>query len=58
MNFMANMLLQEPADAVQAAVDAVNADLGILWIIIAAILVFFMQAGFTLQVLKTQVTLL
>ncbi|HAX14502.1 MAG TPA: ammonium transporter [Leeuwenhoekiella sp.] len=42
------MLLQEPADAVQAAVDAVNADLGILWIIIAAILVFFMQAGFTL----------
>jgi len=45
---MANMLLQEPADAVQAAVDAVNADLGILWIIIAAILVFFMQAGFTL----------
>ncbi|EAQ48913.1 MAG: ammonium transporter [Leeuwenhoekiella sp.] len=48
MNFMANMLLQEPADAVQAAVDAVNADLGILWIIIAAILVFFMQAGFTL----------
>lgn len=45
---MVNMLLQEPADAVQAAVDAVNADLGILWIIIAAILVFFMQAGFTL----------
>ena len=45
---MAYMLLQEPADAVQTAVDAINADLGILWIIIAAILVFFMQAGFTL----------
>lgn len=45
MNFT---LIQEPTDAVQAAVDAVNADLGILWIIIAAILVFFMQAGFTL----------
>ena len=45
---MAYMLLQEPADALQTAVDAINADLGILWIIIAAILVFFMQAGFTL----------
>ncbi len=45
---MAYLLLQEPADAVQTAVDAINADLGILWIIIAAILVFFMQAGFTL----------
>ena len=45
---MAYMLLQEPADALQTAVDAINADLGILWIIIAAILVFFMQAGFAM----------
>ena len=41
-------ILQEPADALQTAVDAINTDLGILWIIVAAILVFFMQAGFTL----------
>ncbi|MGB5942622.1 MAG: ammonium transporter [Leeuwenhoekiella sp.] len=45
---MAYIFLQDTTDAVQAAVDGINADLGILWIIIAAILVFFMQAGFTL----------
>ncbi len=39
---------QEVQKAVEAAVEGINADLGILWIIIAAILVFFMQAGFTL----------
>ena len=39
---------QETQDAIKAAVDGINADLGILWILIAAILVFFMQAGFTL----------
>ncbi|UZO79470.1 ammonium transporter [Aquimarina sp. ERC-38] len=43
-----NAQQEEIQKAVDAAVESVNADLGILWIIIAAILVFFMQAGFTL----------
>ncbi|SFU34002.1 ammonium transporter, Amt family [Pustulibacterium marinum] len=33
---------------VQEALDAVKGDMGALWITIAAVLVFFMQAGFTL----------
>ncbi|WP_299212520.1 ammonium transporter [uncultured Aquimarina sp.] len=45
---MNNIQQQEVQEAVKAAVDGVNADLSILWILIAAILVFFMQAGFTL----------
>ena len=35
-------------EALDKAVEAINADMGALWIIIAGILVFFMQAGFTL----------
>ena len=33
---------------IQAAVDAINADMGMLWMLLSGILVFFMQAGFTL----------
>ncbi|MEN1786088.1 MAG: ammonium transporter [Bacteroidota bacterium] len=40
-----NEVTQETIDS---AVAAVNGDMGALWITIAAILVFFMQAGFTL----------
>ncbi|RZS90590.1 ammonium transporter [Aquimarina brevivitae] len=46
---MSNIQQQEEIKkAVDAAVEGINADLGILWILVAAILVFFMQAGFTL----------
>ena len=33
---------------VEDAVDAINGDLGMLWMLLSGILVFFMQAGFTL----------
>ncbi|MGR7812396.1 ammonium transporter [Lacinutrix undariae] len=33
---------------IQNAVNAINVDMGMLWMIISGILVFFMQAGFTL----------
>ena len=33
---------------IEAAVDAINGDLGMLWMLLSGILVFFMQAGFTL----------
>jgi len=35
-------------DALKEAIGAINGDMGALWITISAILVFFMQAGFTL----------
>ncbi|WP_298509913.1 ammonium transporter [uncultured Kordia sp.] len=39
-----------PATAkdIEAAVNAINTDMGMLWMLISGILVFFMQAGFTL----------
>lgn len=40
-----SQLEQETLDK---AIEAINGDMGALWITIAAILVFFMQAGFTL----------
>ncbi|QRM89219.1 ammonium transporter [Lacinutrix sp. WUR7] len=33
---------------IEEAVSAINADMGMLWMLISGILVFFMQAGFTL----------
>ena len=33
---------------IEAAVNAINTDLGMLWMLLSGILVFFMQAGFTL----------
>jgi len=35
-------------EALDKAVETINGDMGALWITIAAVLVFFMQAGFTL----------
>jgi len=35
-------------EAIDKAVETINGDIGALWITLAAILVFFMQAGFTL----------
>ena len=35
-------------EALDAAISTINGDMGALWITISAILVFFMQAGFTL----------
>ncbi len=41
------MIVQEQ-EAIDKAVEAITGDMGALWITLAAILVFFMQAGFTL----------
>ena len=41
------MIIQEQ-EALDKAIEAVTGDMAILWITIAALLVFFMQAGFTL----------
>ncbi|MEE1962979.1 ammonium transporter [Allomuricauda taeanensis] len=41
------MIVQEQ-EAIDKAIEAITGDMGALWITIAAILVFFMQAGFTL----------
>ncbi len=41
------MILQKQETVLQA-IEAINTDMDILWITVAAILVFFMQAGFTL----------
>lgn len=35
-------------EALDTAIETINGDMGALWITIAAVLVFFMQAGFTL----------
>ncbi|AIM59253.1 ammonium transporter [Cellulophaga lytica] len=40
--------MNEQQEALSKAVESINSDMGALWITIAAILVFFMQAGFTL----------
>ncbi|MFD2529252.1 MULTISPECIES: ammonium transporter [Polaribacter] len=43
------ILLQDtPASEVAQAVEQINGDMGMLWMLIAGILVFLMQAGFTL----------
>lgn len=41
------MIVQEQ-EAIDKAVEAITGDIGALWITLAAVLVFFMQAGFTL----------
>lgn len=40
--------MQLQQEALDKAIEAINGDMGALWITISAILVFFMQAGFTL----------
>lgn len=46
-NLIAVQGTAEPTE-IEAAVAAINGDMGMLWMLISAILVFFMQAGFTL----------
>ncbi|MCR9264595.1 MAG: ammonium transporter [Flavobacteriaceae bacterium] len=41
-------MIVQGQEAIDKAVETINGDMGALWITIAAILVFFMQAGFTL----------
>nr|WP_297916022.1 ammonium transporter [uncultured Allomuricauda sp.] len=41
-------MIVEQQEAVEKALEAIQKDMGALWITLAAILVFFMQAGFTL----------
>ncbi len=41
------MIVQEQ-EAIDKAIEAITGDMGALWITLAAVLVFFMQAGFTL----------
>ena len=52
INFLNIMAAQDAVAAttadVEAAVAAVNGDMGMLWMLLSGILVFFMQAGFTL----------
>jgi Amt family ammonium transporter len=53
LSFYPNLLVTQDAVAasakdIEAAVDAINGDMGMLWMLISGILVFFMQAGFTL----------
>lgn len=48
MSLFLSILQDTPTDEVAAAVEQINADMGMLWMLIAGILVFLMQAGFTL----------
>jgi Amt family ammonium transporter len=41
-------MIVQGQEAIDKAIETINGDMGALWISIAAILVFFMQAGFTL----------
>ncbi|WP_298999643.1 ammonium transporter [Flagellimonas sp. S174] len=41
-------MIVEQQEAIDKAIEAINGDMGALWITLAAVLVFFMQAGFTL----------
>ncbi len=45
---MNNIQQQDVQKAVEAAVEGINGDMAALWITLSAILVFFMQGGFTL----------
>ena len=48
-NFITNLtLIIQDADTVESLAGAIKDDMGMLWMLIAGILVFFMQAGFTL----------
>ncbi|AXO80668.1 ammonium transporter [Olleya aquimaris] len=53
LSFLPNLMATQDVVAattkdVEDAVTAINGDLGMLWMLISGILVFFMQAGFTL----------
>ena len=48
MSLFLTLLQDSPASEVTKAVEQINGDMGMLWMLIAGILVFLMQAGFTL----------
>ena len=48
MSLFLTLLQDTPAAGVAEAVEQINGDMGMLWMLIAGILVFLMQAGFTL----------
>jgi Amt family ammonium transporter len=48
MSLFLTLLQDAPATEITKAVDQINGDMGMLWMLIAGILVFFMQAGFFL----------
>lgn len=48
MSLFLTLLQDAPTEEVAKAVEQINADMGMLWMLIAGILVFLMQAGFTL----------
>jgi len=48
MSLFLTLLQDAPATEVTKAVEQINGDMGMLWMLIAGILVFLMQAGFTL----------
>jgi Amt family ammonium transporter len=48
MSLFLTLLQDTPTTEVAKAVEQINGDMGMLWMLIAGILVFFMQAGFTL----------
>lgn len=48
MSLFLTLLQDTPASEVAQAVEQINGDMGMLWMLIAGILVFLMQAGFTL----------
>jgi Amt family ammonium transporter len=48
MSLFLTLLQDTSAPEIAAAVEQINGDMGMLWMLIAGILVFLMQAGFTL----------
>ena len=48
MSLFLTLLQDAPVTEVAKAVEQINGDMGMLWMLIAGILVFLMQAGFTL----------
>jgi Amt family ammonium transporter len=48
MSLFLTLFQDTPAPEIAAAVEQINGDMGMLWMLIAGILVFLMQAGFTL----------
>ena len=48
MSLFLTLFQDAPATEVSKAVEQINGDMGMLWMLIAGILVFLMQAGFTL----------
>ena len=48
MSLFLTLLQDAPGTEVAKAVEQINGDMGMLWMLIAGILVFLMQAGFTL----------